>query len=827
MRDAMKNLLFLYFAILLFLPVKIFAQQSPKKELLVFRTSSPPKIDGQLNDEAWKNVEPATDFIQVDPYNGQPASFNSEVRIVYDDMAIYVGAMMYDPNPDSILTELSERDQIGMVDYFGIYFDCFNDYLTSYGFYVTASGVQIDIKTTEAFGDDKSWDAVWKSEVQIVEDGWIVELKIPYSALRFPKQDVQVWGMQIYRIINRYRENSSWNFVDLEIDGVNNQAGILKGINNIKPPFRLSFEPYVSGYLEKSPQTKNWGYSYNYGLDVKYGLNESFTLDMTLVPDFGQVQSDDEIYNLSPFEVYYDEKRQFFQEGTELFDKGDVFYTRRVGSRPEGYYDVYDSVVEGESIIENPINTQLINATKVSGKTRKKLGVGIFNAVTSNSWAEVQNDATGEKRKILTEAWGNYNMFVLDQALMNNSFVSFYNTNVFRPDNSYSANVTGTEFKLANKSNMYAVRGQGILSQKYNEGLKPDLGYTYTASFGKISGNFQFEIEHEVISNTYDPNDMGFLRRNNSVEEDIDFSYNIYKPFGIFLNWYNSLWFSYESLYSPNEFTSFDFGYSTHGRFTNFLSAWMGARFTPIDGYDYYEPRVDGRYYLVPPSYNIRMGLSPDYRKKIVVDMRGYINFSNRYDQSGYSLSVGPRYRANDKLMMVFNLGYYFNGNNIGYVTDSLNTFNEDVIIFGKRDIDTWENVFEVNYKFSNLSSLAFRLRHYWITLQYKDYFDLLQDGTLGPTNYNEFNDISFNSFNIDMFYTWNFAPGSELVVAWKNSLNTYEESGIVDNVLQDIETDYFNNLSNTLSSPATNSFSIRLLYYLDYQYLKGKRRMK
>ncbi|NOX45984.1 MAG: carbohydrate binding family 9 domain-containing protein [Chlorobi bacterium] len=811
--------------LLLSLQILAIAQQPAKKELTIVRTIFPPKIDGLLDDETWKNIVPATDFIQVNPYNGNPASFNSEVKIVYDDNAIYVGAMMYDPYPDSILTELSERDDIGMTDYFGIYFDCFNDYLTSYGFYVTASGVQIDIKSTEANGEDNSWDAVWKSEVRIVENGWIAELKIPYSALRFPKQEKQVWGLQIYRVINRYRENSSWNFINREEDGINNQAGVMKGIENIKPPLRLSFVPYVSGYLQKSPETKKWGYSYNYGLDVKYGLNESFTLDMTLIPDFGQVQSDDEIYNLSPFEVYYDERRPFFQEGTELFDKGDVFYTRRIGAKPSGYYDVYDSVSEGESIVENPLNSQLINATKISGKTRKKLGVGIFNAVTSNTWAEAQNDISGEKRKILAEAWTNYNMLVLDQALKNNSFVSFYNTNVLTPDNSYSANVTGTEFKLANKSNMYAVRGQGILSQKYNKGSKPELGYTYTANFGKISGNFQFELEHEVISNTYDPNDMGFLRRNNSVQESVNFRYNIYKPFGIFLDMFNNVWFSYESLYAPNEYTSFDFGYSVRGRFKNFLTAWMGTRVSPVDAYDYFEPRVDGRYFLVPPSYNVRLGLSPDYRKRFLVDLRGSISVSPRYDQKGYSISMGPRYRVNDKLMFVFNLGYYFRGNDIGYVDDTLNAVNEDVIIFGKRKIDTWENILEANYKFTNKSSLAFRLRHYWITVQYNDYFDLMEDGTLNPSNYSELNDISFNSFNIDMFYTWNFAPGSELIVAWKNSINTFKETAIVDGILQDIETDYFSNLNNTLSSPATNSFSIKFLYYLDYQYLKGKRR--
>ncbi|MEZ5197329.1 MAG: DUF5916 domain-containing protein [Bacteroidales bacterium] len=512
MRKTILEVWFLVLGIvtLLIPSTSVFSQNVNKKSVSAIRIDIPPSIDAVLDDECWNNVPAATDFIQYVPFNGKPASYNSEVRFVYDDDALYVGAMLSDPHPDSILTELSERDDIGMADYFGIYLDCFNDYLTAFGFIVTSCGVQIDLKSTESYGEDKSWDAVWQSKVNIIDNGWVVEFKIPYSAIRFPKEDQQVWGLQIFRNIMRYRENTTWNLINREVDGLNNQAGKLTGIENIDPPLRLSLVPYVSGYIEKSPDTKSWGYSYNYGADIKYGINESWTLDMTLIPDFGQVQSDDEVYNLSPFEVYYDEKRPFFMEGTELFDKGDVFYSRRVGKTPSGYYNVKDSLQPQEKITDNPQESQLINATKITGKNNKKLAMGFFNGITANTWATATDTITGNTRRILTEPFTNYNMIVFDQALKNNSYVSLYNTNVYQPDHKRSANVSGTEFKLANKENKYAIRGNAAISQKYDISSHPEFGYRYGFSVGKISGNFTYEFEHDLMDDLYNPNDMGF-----------------------------------------------------------------------------------------------------------------------------------------------------------------------------------------------------------------------------------------------------------------------------------------------------------------------------
>lgn len=812
-----------YIGIVFISPNILLSQETAKKQVEAVRVEVPPKIDADLSDSAWINVPLAKDFVQFTPENGLPASFNSEVKFVYDDKAIYVGAMLYDSLPEKIFKELSKRDEINMADYFGVYFDCFNDYLTALGFFVTSSGVQVDVKSTENYGEDPSWDAVWQSEVKIVDNGWIVELKIPYSAIRFPKTDNQVWGLQIFRNIMRYRENTTWNMVDREIDGLNNQAGELLGIKNIDPPLRLSFVPYLAGYIEKFPETSKWVYSYNYGLDLKLGLNESYTLDMTLIPDFGQVQSDDEIYNLSPFEVYYEERRPFFMEGTELFSKGDVFYSRRLGSTPMQYDSIEENLYPNEKILENPQETQLINATKISGKSNKNLALGVFNGMTSNTWALIEDTLKGGTRKISTQPFTNYNMFVLDQALRNNSYVSFYNTNTYIPDLKYSANVTGSEIKLTNRTNKYAVFGRGIISQKFNYLKKTELGYTYGLSLGKISGNFTYEFDHEVLSDTYDPNDMGFILHNNYISDELEFSYNIYKPRGILLEMFSDISFSYNQLFKPRTFTEFNIHASVYSRFKNHLSTWINLNVLPVNSYDYFEPRVDGWYFTRPASMAVNLGLSPDYRKKFVVDFRVATWRLPKYDQNTYWFSVEPRFRVNDKLMFVYEFEFDYNRNNIGYVEDSTSTSDEEIIIFGKRNIKTIINTFDADYKFSNKSSLTFRLRHYWQTGFYSDYYDLQADGSLQINNYATNNDYGVNFFTINMVYTWNFAPGSEINIVWKNNISTFNEVVYDGTQFINIEKDFISNFDYMIHSPAANSFSIKVLYYLDYQYFKRK----
>ncbi|MDD5694666.1 MAG: DUF5916 domain-containing protein [Bacteroidales bacterium] len=813
---------FLCLMIMLMLAViEVYPQTDiPKKRVAAVRITAPPKIDGILNDSSWIHAAPAGDFVQVEPVFGRAASFRTEVRFIHDDNALYIGAMMYDPAPDSILKELSVRDEISNTDYFGVSIDPFNDALVSYEFMVTVAGVQVDSKSLgiegqDDFDEDRSWDAVWYSRTQITDNGWVAEIKIPYFALRFPEKGSEAWGMNCFRQIRRYREISSWNPVDRKVLGVNNQAGELTEITKIKSPLRLALIPYVSGYVTKVPDKDTWGFSYKGGMDLIYGINDSYTLDMILIPDFGQVESDEEIYNLSPFEVYYEEKRPFFTEGTELFDKGDVFYSRRVGGTPDGYFSVSENLRENEKIIKNPEEAQMLNATKITGKNPKGLAIGFFNGMTANTYATVKDTITGEKRNILTVPFSNYNMLVLEQSLNNNSFVSIFNTNVVRPRENYCANVTGSDFRLINKPNTYGMEGNVIVSQKYTEGSAPGYGYSHYIAAGKTSGNFTFTLSNELKTDTYDPNDMGYLQHNNEIENELEFEYNLYDPFGIFIEMQNSLYLEYSSLYKPLKYTEFGFGQHTYATFRNYLSLSIENYYRPIDEHDYYEPRVDGWYYTLPPIWAISGFLSPDYRKRFIADVLGEYYLTNLDHQRGYTLTVSPRLRISDKLFITLSLGYSVDLNDKGYVADSLNPGGQEVIIFGKRDVTNVTNSLTSRYIFNNKMSLSLKVRHYWKLGIYEKFYDLQTDGHLIPNDYSSDEDFSYNAFTIDMAYKWEFSPGSEIAIVWKNAIDLFNAD--------DVNESYFQNLDHTLSSPATNSISLRILYYIDSQYFKKK----
>lgn len=803
------------FLLLLFLfSVLYISAQTNQKNVVALRTTIAPKIDGKLNELMWKDAMPAGDFIQYNPYNKAAPSQPTVVRILYDDRAMYIGAMMYDSEPDSIYRQLGERDNDDInADFFTIDILPYNDGLNAFEFKISASGVEIDTKHAANYRD-RNWNPIWKSSVKINDSGWVAEIEIPYAAIRFPKTAEQLWGVNMWRNIRRYREWSTWNYIDNKLDGVFNQSGTLTGIEGIKPPLRLFFIPYVAGYTENAAESNTWAYSYNYGMDMKLGLSESFTLDMTLIPDFGQVQSDDKIVNLSPFEVYYQERRPFFTEGTELFERGDIFYTRRVGGTPDGYWNVQDDY-SVDSIIENPEEIQLLNATKISGRNKNGTAIGVFNAVNSNSWARVI-DSTGYETKILTNPASNYNMLVIDQSLKNNSYVSLYNSNVYSGKDRYIANVTGTEFELKTRNNMWGLGGVVNVSQKYHTDQANEFGYMYEFEAAKISGNFRFAYQHETQNETYDVNDMGFNRRNNRFDNDLELEYNIYDPVGVIINMHNEIGFYYDMLYDPREFVFFNIGASNRTTFTNYMTAGINLHFSPVSSYDYYEPRVDGWKVRNPANVFIGGFFSPDYRKRFVVDVNGGYWTGPEYNQSGYDFRIKPRIRVNDQFNIILSTKYEIDMNDRGYVTDSLDSQNEEKIIFGRRDIQTVESVLDLEYIFTKNISLSLRARHYWITVDYYDYYDLQRNGDQVLNNYTGDHDFLVNAFNVDMVFRWIFAPASELIFVWKN--NIYNEKN-------EVAKDYFDNLRYTFNSPMGNSFSIKLLYYLDYQKLKRKNR--
>jgi hypothetical protein len=799
-------------------PMLVVSQQE-RKTINAIPVVNAPKIDGILDEEAWTRAPVAGDFIQRRPFNGKPTAFRTEVKFLYDNTSLYVGAMMYDPHPDSILTQMGLRDsQILNSDYFMLMLSPFDDGINAFCFMVYASDVQVDFKIpggTSYIEGDMSWDAVWMSKARRNDKGWVVEMKIPYSALRFPKTSIQRWAINCQRDIRRYRETGSWNFVDPNIDGYVNQSGILEGIKNVEPPLRLSLSPYLSGYMQQNPSDPKWQFTYNYGADLKYGINQSFTLDMTLIPDFGQVPSDDKVYNFTPFEIQYNEKRQFFTEGIELFNKTAAFYSRRIGGTPVWMGSVSDSLRGDEKITDNPTQSRLLNATKISGRTSKGLGIGIFNAISGNTWATVQDTITGKTRRVLTQGFTNYNMLILDQSLKNNSYFDFLNTNVEMPDIGYTADVTGIDFKLANKKYTYAFMGDALLSQKYSPHSLADLGYHYSLAFGKIKGNFLFTYNQLLETDKYDPNDLGYDDRNNKFNNVLIFNYNLYKPFGDFLDATNNIRFAYNCLYDDFKYNSFTI--SGESIFTTIKHLTIAGSYSvnPVCYHDYYESRVPGYMYIQPAEFNFSPWISTDYRKKFAIDLiaGGYI--ASKYQSTGYNFTIGPRYRFSDKILVTYQLNYQYTFNNVGFVMDSCDALQNRMIIFGRRDLKTITNILTASLMFNSRMSLDFRLRHYWVTAAYLSNFRLQNDGNVVPVYYDKNQNVNYNLLNIVLTYTWNFAPGSQLSIVWKNAVT--KQTNLIEN-------DFWRDANSTFSSPASNSFSVKLLYYLDASYFRRKR---
>ncbi len=789
-----------------------------RRTMAANKIATAPKIDGVLDDECWKTAQVTGDFIQSSPKEKAPVSFPTEVRITYDNAGIYIGAMCFDNSPDSIMKQLGLRDQYPNADNFRVVFDTYNTQQDAFDFSVTASGVQADSRFS-----DYNFNAVWHSDVKILPNGWSLEMEIPWSALRFPTSKIQIWGVQFTRSINRKHEFDQWALTPKDNPNPMKFWGILNGLDDIDSPIRLSLTPYLSGIVEKDSRFGPSNTSANMagGLGLKYGINESFTLDMTLLPDFSQVRSDNVVKNLSPFEIQYNEQRPFFTEGTDLFDLGGIFYSRRIGKTPSDFYAAPYLTTSTEKIIKNPNQSKLLNATKITGRTNEGLGVGILNAYVDNTYAIAQDTVTGAKRRVLTEFSANYNIFVFDKQFSNSSHAYVTNTNVIRSHGGRSANVTATGFSINNKKSSWNFNGDGgvsnVLEPTYTKGnYNANVGYYFRMGILKNSGKFQYGINRQQVNRNWDCNDMGINNETNYSSNSLDMSYIIFNPWKIF----NDAYFNFNVVYNDNlethERNSLSINMFNQATFRNFFYAYLGTTIAPVDLRDHYEPRVEGRFFNRTRYQSYFGGLNSNSNKPLWISLHFNVGATAKVSDA---IPVDPwgglgteiNWRVGNRFSI--GIGSSFNGDfgDHGWVE----TVNDSTIVFGSRILHTWENGLSANFVFTRDMSLSFQARHYWQTGHYTGYFTLNNDGSLSEySNYYAAgtNDFSYNSFNIDVVYTWNFTPGSTLSVSWKQ--NILNETAAIDY-------NYSHNFQNTIEGPQLNQVSVRVLYYLDYNYLR------
>ncbi|MFD2522599.1 DUF5916 domain-containing protein [Emticicia soli] len=822
----MKKLLLLTLPLAFIGYSPLYAQITPKR-IEARRTNKPVVIDGRLNEAAWQDASLLDDYTEFRPVVGRKEELENrtETFLMYTDAGIYFGGTCYEKDIKNISKELVGRDGFGANDYIGIIFDTYNDKLNGFEYFVTPLGEQWDAKMTpntndDNGGEDFSWNAVWESAVIIHDKGWSFEIFLPYAAIRFSKDKLQDWGLNITRRRRKTEQQNTWSAIDPNVNGFLTQEGLWTGIADIKPPIRLQLSPYFSVYANHFPTNqadqKNWTNQVSGGLDLKLGLSQAFTLDATLIPDFGQVQSDNRVLNLTPFEVKFNENRSFFTEGTELFNKGNLFYSRRIGGAPINFGEAYSGLKPYEQVLTNPTESKLINASKVSGRMKGGLGIGILNAVTRPQYAIIENTETGETRKVETDPTTNYNILVLDQTLKHNSSVSFINTSVLRGNNNYNANVSSGMFSFFDKKNTYNWTGSVAISNLTYKvpDKKHSTGYSHSFGFAKTSGRFNFSLSQQLTDTKFTSNDLGYFTNNNFINHALYLGYRYTEP----KKWYNRLFYNFNatlsSLFSPignieSKYQQSNFALNINAQ--NKKLHWFGvfAQFTPKQN-DFYEPRISGKVFKRGNSVMAGAWIESNYAKKYSVNAevaeRVFLNF---YDLSGTDLFFAQTYRFNSKFSIRHSVNYQLRPTGLGFAT----ILTDGTPLFALRNVNSVDHILFLKYNFTNKMGLTFRARHYASVVKPKSFFTLTDNGTLMPkSGITENLNRNVNFFNIDMVYTWQFAPGSFLNVVWKEA--SVMDSDIANN-------NYLDNLQNTLQTEQNNNFSLKVIYFLDYLQIK------
>jgi hypothetical protein len=513
------------------------------------------RLDGDLTDAAWASAPIIGDFVQRDPNEGKAPSFRTEARVVYDHAALFVAVRAYDPDPSKIVGLLTRRDTDSPSDWVGIVVDSYHDRRTAYEFDVNAAGVKADKYRFNDTNEDSSWDAVWDVRVSRDEQGWTAQFRIPFSQLRFDPNRADTFGFAVVRRVGRLNETSTWPLLPRSAPGYVSSLGELTGLNLQGGRKRLEVVPYMVGQVETqtvqagNPFVRAKDASSSFGADAKFAVTPGLTLTATLNPDFGQVEADPAVVNLSAFETYFDERRPFFVEGSGIFrfdiDCNDgqcrgLFYSRRIGRTPRGTPVVPDG---GFSSI--PPQTTILGAAKLTGRVGK-FSVGGLNAITSDERANVFDGASTSRA--LVEPLTSYSVGRATREFANQSSLGFMMTATnrrlsselsFLPSDAYTGG-TDWDWRLGRKgayslSGYVAastVRGSTEAIAELQQSMvhayqRPDAGHvtldtsrtslngmSAQASISRLAGDrVRFNSSSWMKTPGFDINDLGFLQR--------------------------------------------------------------------------------------------------------------------------------------------------------------------------------------------------------------------------------------------------------------------------------------------------------------------------
>jgi hypothetical protein len=737
------------------------------KELQAFYVGdATPRIDGRLDDEAWQTAQAIDDMVQNDPDNMQPPTERTLVKVLYDDRSVYVGVVNYMRDPSKITTALGRRDTFPRSDSIKITFDPRHDHLTAVTFDSNPNGVQGDMTWFDDTRSSTDYDAVWEVQTEITSEGWTAEFRIPFSQLRFtitPGEAV-VWGFNIRRDIVYNAEMIRWVATPRGAQGFVSRMGHLTFVKPPAPPRRFEVQPFMLARNEHTTATGN-DKDVTAGLDMRVGLGTATTLSASVNPDFGQVEQDPAVLNLSVFETFFPEKRAFFIEDRRTlvadFPQATMFHSRRIGQRPNRF-----AIADGETIIARPDATTILGATKVTGKANGWTYGGL-TALTDREYAAVETE-DGRRVERLIEPYTSYNVGRVQKDLRGGSTVGGHATTVLR-EKDFDAYTGSVDYTLRWKENKYNWNGQWSGTRSAIDGQMQN-GFGGITNLNYSSKHFGYFGHYDYFNSTFKNSDLGFFgSRPNKTQVNGGFYVSNPDPGKVFrrINASTSYFTQYNGDWLPLDKSYFIGG---DGQFLNYWNFFVGTGhfWQTFDDLD----TRGGPPIVKPGGWWVDTFVGSDSRKSIRVGVDAHVN-RNQEGGNNRSANFNVTIQPRPQVQMSISTGIT-DGHDVAQWIQ-----NEDVTGDGITDYIYGElnrNVVNVTargtYAFTRDMTLEVYLQPFVAVGDYYNIRRLAQPKSFEfePVTIDNNPDFNNKSFRSNVVFRWEYRRGSTLYLVYNVS---------------------------------------------------------
>ena len=787
-RRASWSILFVLLAVSAF--AEDDARPHPEKTIRAVRAVTAPELDGILDDDVWSAAPLADDFTQRDPDEGQPATERTTVQFAYDDEALYIAVMCYDSEPDKIVSRLTRREAWGDRDWVSVNLDPHHDHKTGFYFVVGPSGWQGDGILFDDGNESETWDGVWEAETDISAEGWSIEYRIPYHVLRFSEADEYTWGVFVHRVVTRKQERSMWVLHGSEDSGWASRFGHLVGIEGITPPRHLEVLPFALGRASLAPDgeggsrdTELFGST---GVDIRYGLSSGISLNATINPDFGQVEADPAVLNLSVFESFFGERRPFFVEGASVFNTpgpdvvgiggpSTLFHSRRIGRRPQRF-----GLPDGAEEIDRPDASTILGALKLSGKTDGGMSFGVLEALTAPEYALIEETTTDPitgqditvQRDHRVESLTNHFVGRVQQDVMKESklgaTMTAMNGEGFAP--AYVGSVDA-QHKWGDGAYSLFGRVAGSRAGAFDDRKQ---GYEGAVYFSNWSGLIGGQVYADVTSRDFDTNDLGFMRRANRVQTGGHMQVSIRQPWAL----------ARESGFSLNAWSHWNLDGDRLARGVNYnnwheLKNYWWIHFGLSRTFERFDDLATrgGPLMLEPAGWHWSGSFGSDRRK--LVTFGGHGNGGRAEDGLSASSNVGVQIGIKPASNVQLSLGpSYSTRHDYAQWVENFDTDGDDEddrFVFGELDQDVFELGVRASLSFTTKLSIQGYVQSFVTNGDYVSFKELARERSYDftPVSQGELSanpDFSNRSLRGNIVLRWEYEPGSTLFLVWSQN---------------------------------------------------------